>query len=69
MDGTTIIEIYGLPGVMIVGLGLAVLRLWARLNEVSDARLADHKDHMAQFMENSRTLDKALEVVGRKRDV
>lgn len=44
MDVGTILETYGLPGVVIFTLGWAVKHLWDRYNEVQDARIAEMRN-------------------------
>ena len=67
-DIPTFIEAYGLPGLMIAMLALVVKALWSRLNEQTDARFVDHKEHSAQLAENTKALDQALKFIeGSKR--
>lgn len=62
MDWTTIISEIGggLPAVVIVGLAVALWHERKRGNEVTDGRLADQKEHTAQILEATRTLDSAI---------
>jgi len=53
---------------MIAMLALVVKALWSRLNEQTDARFVDHKEHSAQLAENTKALDQALKFIeGSKR--
>lgn len=66
MDGIDIpsfIEAYGLPGLIILGLGWVVRALWHRLNQISDARFADYKSHADQMAEITKTLDHAIRYI------
>ena len=45
MDIPALIETYGLPGIIMVGLGYAVVALWNRLALAQDARLNDLREH------------------------
>ncbi len=40
-DSLGLVERYGLPGLIILGMGWAIYLLWSRLNAVQDARIAD----------------------------
>lgn len=66
MDGIDIpsfIEAYGLPGLIILGLGWVVRALWGRLNEMTDARHSDHKEHANQMAEVTKSLDNAIRFI------
>ncbi len=51
MDFTVPLEQYGLPGIIILGMGWALFLLWNRLNTVQDARLAEAHEHTKQILE------------------
>lgn len=68
MDPSQLIELYGLPGLIIAGLVWWGMQERSDKNRHIDARFEDQKEHTAQIMENARTLDRALDVVGRQRD-
>ena len=53
----------GLNAVVIVALGLAVIMLWRRLNEVQDSRLADMREANAQHASLSREMAKSLDAL------
>lgn len=63
IDIPAFIEAYGLPGFMIIVLMWVANALWKRLNEQTDSRFADHKEHSAQMAENTKTLDQALKYI------
>ncbi len=68
IDIPSFIEIYGLPGLMIIALMWVVRALWNRLNEQIDQRMDDYKVHAAQMAENTKALDQALKFIeGQKR--
>lgn len=50
MNVDLIIERFGLVGLCLVGMGFAVLILWKRLSEVSDARTADAERNADQLV-------------------
>lgn len=62
LDVTQFIEAYGLPGLIILGMGLVIRALWARLNEQIDNRFDDHKTHSSQMSDNTKTLEQALKI-------
>jgi hypothetical protein len=66
MELVTLIEQFGVWGLIAFGLGVAVVALWKQLISAQNARIDDHKEHTAQIIENVRTLDRALEVVRRQ---
>lgn len=53
----------GLPAVVIIALGVAVAALWRRINNLHDARISDQKEHAAQMLENTRTLETAMRLM------
>jgi len=59
------IEAYGLPGLIILGMGWVIRALWARLNEQIDNRFSDHKTHSSQMSDNTKTLEQALKIFER----
>lgn len=59
----------GGPGsAMIVVLLGAVVALWRRNGQQTDARIADQKEHTAQILEAIRPLDAAVRVLERRHD-
>lgn len=53
----------GLSAAVIAALGWWGWQNQRRANELQDARVADHKEHSAQMLENTRTLDTAIRVM------
>lgn len=53
----------GLNAVVIVALGVAVVMLWKRLNDVQDNRLADMREANAQHAALSREMAKSLDAL------
>jgi len=53
----------GPSAAMIVVLLGAVVALWRRNTQQSDARLADQKEHTAQIIETTRLIDTAVRVM------
>lgn len=54
---------YGLPGVVILGLGLAYLRKDAKLDEVQEKRIAESRDSIKAIEQNTNTLETMTEVL------
>lgn len=50
---------WGPPGAIILALGYVARALYARLNEVQDARIQDWKEQSRQLSENIAVLDAA----------
>ena len=68
LDFPQIATEWGGTGVAFAALSMVVRSLWMRLMEQIEGRLADHKDHAQQMSENTRTLERALDVMeGRSR--
>lgn len=79
MNVDLIIERFGLVGLCLVGMGFAVLILWKRLSEVSDARTADaerNADRLVKLTDEvkgamrdaSVGMDRLTEVIKDRRD-
>lgn len=51
----------------IVVMGWTIRALWNRLNVQIDGRMEDHKTHSAQMAENTKTLERALDVMEGRR--
>ncbi|KJZ30432.1 hypothetical protein TW83_14610 [Paracoccus sp. S4493] len=79
MNVDLIIERFGLVGLCLVGMGFAVLILWKRLSEVSDARTADAERNADQLVkltdevkgamrDASVGMDRLTEVIKDRRD-
>jgi hypothetical protein len=59
----------GGPGsAMIVVLLGAVIALWRRNGQQTDARIADQKEHTAQIIETTRLVDTAVRAMEARRD-
>jgi hypothetical protein len=56
---------YGPLGGAVVGLGIAVIALYRRVQELTDARLADMKTLLAQYSKDSSESTKTIESLGR----
>lgn len=79
MNVDAIIERFGLVGLCLVGMGFAVLILWKRLTEQSDARVADAERHAERLVkltgevkdamrDASTGMDRLTEVIKDRRD-
>ena len=67
IDAPGLIETYGLPGLIMVGMGWAVIHLWRSLSAEREAHMQTHRDHTGQLVEAIRTLDKAMEIAEGRR--
>ncbi|MDN5569068.1 MAG: hypothetical protein L0G27_10070 [Paracoccus sp. (in: a-proteobacteria)] len=67
MELVGVAQEYGPPGLVILGLVAALVRLWNRINEIQDARLQDlrdsNKSHADLTREVGRSLDALADVV------
>jgi predicted membrane chloride channel (bestrophin family) len=63
MDWSPLIENYGLPGIVIAGMGLAILTLYRRNTALQDARVEDLREQTKQMLEMSRSLDRAVQAI------
>lgn len=54
---------YGLPGIVILGLGLAYIRKDAKLDEVNEKRIAESREVVKTIEQNTNTLEILTEVV------
>lgn len=54
---------YGLPGIIILGLGLAYLRKDAKLDEVQEKRIAESRESIKAIEQNTNTLEVMTEVL------
>jgi len=54
---------YGLPGIIILGLGLAYLRKDAKLDEVQEKRIAESRESIKAIEQNTNTLEAMTEVL------
>lgn len=57
MDISTLIELYGLPGLIIGGLGWICLTLWRALQEAQGDRLAREREHSRELYDTLKTID------------
>lgn len=55
---------YGLPGVVILGLASACIRLFKLYSDVQEKRIAEARETVAAYAEQTNTLEKLTEVVG-----
>lgn len=69
MDISTLIELYGPFGLIIGGLAIWGMRERSERIDQTNGRFEDLKDHASQLMENTRTLDRALDVIGKQGNV
>ena len=58
----------GPGGAMILILIFAVIALWRRNTQQTDARIADQKEHTAQIIETTRLVDTAVRAMEARRD-
>ena len=51
----------------LLAMGWTIRALWTRLNAQIDGRLDDHKLHSGQMADNTKTLERALDVMEGRR--
>ena len=54
------IETYGLPGLIMIGLGYAVIALWNQLNKARDDRINDLRENGKELREVSDNASAAI---------
>ena len=54
---------YGLPGVVILALGLAYIRKDNKLDEVNEKRIAESRETIKAIEQNTNTLETLTEVI------
>lgn len=62
-DWAQFAELWGLPGVVILGLAWAWKRERDRGEQHVEARIADQKAHTAEILEMMRSIDRALDAL------
>lgn len=53
----------GVLGIVIIGLGYAVVKLWTKYDEVQEKRIAESRDAIKAIEQNSNTLETMTEVL------
>ena len=53
----------GVLGLVVVGLGFAVWRLWSKYDEIQEKRIAESRDAIKAIEQNTNTLDTMTEVL------
>lgn len=54
---------YGLPGIVILALGIAYLRKDAKLDEVNEKRIAEGREAIKAIEQNTNTMDTLTELL------
>lgn len=53
----------GVLGIVILGLGFAVIKLWTKYDEIQEKRIAESRDAIKAIEQNSNTLETMTEVL------
>jgi hypothetical protein len=65
MDVTAFLEAYGLPGLIILGLGVAVIHLWRAFISSQENRIADARDAAREIRTIAEASNSALDSLQR----
>lgn len=65
VDTQSFIETYGLPGVMIIGLVIAVGKLWNAYTASNEGRLKDQREHSRETRELAQASNSSLDALTR----
>ncbi len=53
----------GILGIIILALSLAIMKLWSKVNEIQEARLAELRESVKAIDQNTNTLDTMTELL------